>query len=65
MVLPFPGGSDEGGRDRVDSDVDPSEAEHGRTIYCDAANYGPMQVGSEMTGGTDPKEMVGLELLWK
>ena len=42
VVLPVPGRGDEGGRDRADPDVDPSEAEHGRTIYCDAADSGPM-----------------------
>ena len=42
MVLPVPGGGDEGGGDRADLDVDPSEAEHGRAIYCNAADSGPV-----------------------
>ena len=42
MVLPVPGGGNEGGGDHADSDVDPSEAEHGRAIYSDAADSGPM-----------------------
>ena len=61
MVLTVPGGGDEGGGDRADSDVDPSEAEHGRAIYCDADDSGPIQGGSETTGGTGPKEMVGAD----
>ena len=58
MVLPVPGGSDEGGGDRADSDVNPPEAEIGRAIYCDAADSGPMRGGSATTGGTGPREMV-------
>ena len=42
VVLPVPGGSNEGGGGRADPDVDPSEEEHGRAIYCDAANSVPM-----------------------
>ena len=42
MVLPVPGGGDEGGGDRADLDIDPPEAEHNRAIYCDAANSGPV-----------------------
>ena len=55
VVLPVPGGGDEGGGDRADLDVDPSEAEHGCAIYCDAADYGPMRGGSEATGYTGHK----------
>ena len=61
MVLTVPGGGDEGGGDRADFYVNPSEAEHGRAIYCDATDSGPMQGGSETTGGTGPKEMVGAD----
>ena len=61
MVLPVPGRGNEGGGDSADSDVDPSEAEHGRTIYCDAADSGPMQGGSETAGGTGPKEMMEVD----
>ena len=42
VVLPISGGSNEGGGRRADQDVDPSEAEYGRAIYCDATNSGPM-----------------------
>ena len=42
MVLPRPGGSNEGGRGRSDQDVDPSEAEYGSAIYCNATDSGPM-----------------------
>ena len=59
MVLPVPGVSDEGGGDRADSDVDPSEAEHGRSIYCDATDSGPVRGGSKTAGGKGPNEMVG------
>ena len=41
MVLPVPGGGDEGGRDCADLDIDPLEAEHGRAIYCDTAQWAP------------------------
>ena len=43
----------------MDSDVYPLEAEHGRAIYCNAADSGPMRGGSETAGGTGPNEMVG------
>ena len=36
LVLPFTGGRNEGGRDCLDSDVIPLEAEYVRAIYCDA-----------------------------
>ena len=42
VVLPIPGGSNEGGGGRADQDVDPSEAEYGRAIYCDATDSGNM-----------------------
>ena len=58
MVLPVPGGGDEGGGYRADSDIDPPEAEHGRAIYCDAADSGPVQGKSKTAGGTGPKAMV-------
>ena len=61
MVIPVPGGGDEGGGDRADLEVDPSEAEHGRAIYCDKADSGPMQGGSETTGGMGPKDTVGAD----
>ena len=61
VVLPVPGGGDEGGRDCADSDIDPPEAEHGRTIYCDAANFGPVRGGSKTARGTGPKAVVGAD----
>ena len=45
----------------MDPDVNPLEAEHGRAIYCDAADSGPMQSGSEAAGDTGPKDMVGAD----
>ena len=42
VVLPVTGGGDEGGGDRLDSYLNPPEAEHGRAIYCDAADSGPV-----------------------
>ena len=61
MVLPFPGGGDEEGGDRADSDVDPSEADHGRAIYFDVADSGPLRGGGETAGDTGPNEMVGAD----
>ena len=45
----------------MDSDIDPPDAEHGRTIYCDAADYGPMRGGSKTDGCTVPKAVVGAD----
>ena len=61
VVLPVPGGGNEGVGDREDPDVDPSEAEHGRTIYCNAADSRPMQGGNETAGDTVPKEIMGAD----
>ena len=52
MVLPVPGGGDEGGGDCADSDIDLSETEHGHAIYCNAADSGPVRGGSKTDGGT-------------
>ena len=61
VVLLVPGRGDEGGGGCEDPDVDPSEAKHGRAIYCDAAYSGPMRGVSETDGDTGPKEMVGAD----
>ena len=45
MVLPFVGGSNEGYRDCLDTDINPPEAEYGRAIYCDTADSGPVRKG--------------------
>ena len=42
VVIPIPGGSTGGGGRREDQDVDPSEAEYGRALYCDATDSGPV-----------------------
>ena len=42
VVLPIPGGGSEGGGCREGQDVDPPETEHGRAIYCDETNSGPL-----------------------
>ena len=42
VVLPSPGGSTDGGGRREDQDVDPSEAEYCRAIYCNATDSGPV-----------------------
>ena len=42
VVLPVTGGSDEGGGDRSDLDLNPLKAEYSRAIYCDAADSGPV-----------------------
>ena len=36
-------------------DIDPPEAEHGRAIYCDADDSGPVRGGSKTAGGTGLK----------
>ena len=61
MVLPVPGGGDEGGGDSADSDIDPLEEEHGRAIYCDVDNSGPVRGGSKTAGCTGPKAVVGAD----
>ena len=61
MVLLVPGGGDEGGRDCADSDINPSEAEHSRAIYCDTDNSGPVRGVSKTARGTGPKDMVGAD----
>ena len=61
MVLPVPGGGNEGGGDRADLDIDPPEAEHGHAIYCDSADSGPVRGGSKTAGVTGPNEMVGAD----
>ena len=45
MVLPFVGRSNEGDRDGSDTDINPTEAEYGRAIYCDTADSGPVRKG--------------------
>ena len=42
MVLTIPGGGFEVGGCREGQDVDPPETEHGRTIYCNETDYGPL-----------------------
>ena len=45
MGLPASGGGTGGSGDRGDTEVGNEEAEHGRAIYCDATDYGPIQAG--------------------
>ena len=59
MVLPVTGGGDEGGGDRVGSDIDPPEEEHGHATYCDAADSVPVQEGRKTAGCTGTKAVVG------
>ena len=59
VVLPITGGSNEGGGDRSDSDLNPLEAEYGCAIYCDAANSGPVGKGKQTAGRTGTQAMVG------
>ena len=42
LVVPSFEGSDAGGRDGKSGGVYPKEVEYGRTVYFDAANYGPL-----------------------
>ena len=53
LVLTFVGGSNEGDMDGSDTDVNPPEAEYGCAIYCDVADYGPVQKGHLAVVGTD------------
>ena len=61
LVLPFVGRSNEGGRDRLDTDVNPPEAEYGHAIYCDAANSGPLQKGHPAARCTGSLAVVGTD----
>ena len=61
MVLTVPGRGDEGGGDCAYSDINTPEAEHGRAIYCDTDDSGPVRGGSKAAGGTGPKAMVGAD----
>ena len=45
LVLPASGGGTGGSGARGDTEVNNTEAEHGRTIYCDATDSGPMRAG--------------------
>ena len=42
LGIPTAGGGKEGSRDGGDTDIHHTEAEYGRTIYCDTADSGPM-----------------------
>ena len=42
LVLPASDGGTGGSGARGDKDVSHKEAEHGRAIYCDATDYGPL-----------------------
>ena len=61
VVLPVPGGGDEGGGDRADLEIDHPEAEHGRAIYCNAADSGPVKEGSNTAWCTGTKAVVGAD----
>ena len=61
LVTPFIGGSNEGGRDFPDRDINPSEAEYGRAIYCNAADYETVQKGHQAARRADSPAAVGTE----
>ena len=66
VVLPVPGGGNEGGGDRADSDVDPSEAEHGRAIIATRPILGLCEVAVRRPGAQVPRiwwEQTGIN--WK
>ena len=42
LGVPASGGGNGGSRLLGDQDVGQKEAEHGRAVYCDATNYGPL-----------------------
>ena len=56
---PFVGGSNEGGRDRPDTDFNPPEEEYGSAIYRDAADFGPVRKGHQAAGRAGSPEVVG------
>ena len=59
LALTFSDWSNEGGKDCLDSDVNPPEAEYGRAIYCDAADSGPVKKGQPTAGRTGSPAVVG------
>ena len=61
VVLPVTGGGNEGGGDRSDSDLDPTEVEQGRAIYCDTADSGHVREGSKTAGLTGNHAVVGAD----
>ena len=61
LVLPFVGGRDEGGRYCSDLDVNPPDAEYSRAIYCNTADYGPVQKGQPTAGRMGSLSVVGTD----
>ena len=61
LVLTFFGGSNEGGRDRLDTDVNPPEEEYGRAIYCNGANSGPVRKGHPAARREGSPEVMGID----
>ena len=59
LGLPTAGGGTVGGGNGGDTDVYYTEAEYGRTIYCDANNSGPMRAGHPATRSAGVSEVVG------
>ena len=58
MGVPPLGGGDEGRRTGKGGGVHYSETEHGRTIHCNAYDYGVMLGGGAAAGSTVIKNMV-------
>ena len=64
LVLPVIGGSNEGGRDFLDSDVNPPETEYSRAVYCDAPDSGPVQKVYPTARRRGSPEVVGTDGDW-
>ena len=61
LVIPLVGRSNEGGRDLPDTDINPPEAEYGRSVYCNAANSGPVRKGHQAAGRAGTPSVVGID----
>ena len=59
LGLPASGGGTGGSGARGDTEVNNTEAEHSRTIYCDATDSGPMRAGHPAAGSEGVSAVVG------
>ena len=59
MGLTASGGGTEGSRTGGDTEVNNTEAEHGRAIYCDMTDYGPMRAGHSAARSAGVSAVVG------
>ena len=57
-ILPA-GGCDDGSRTAGSGDIRLPLTEHGHTVHCDQARYGPVSGGGMETGAKDIQSLVG------